>query len=56
METKILKWFEFRKKQLQTIKEGYIKQMEPLAEEIKRIDYEIFLLDDAITEARFQQI
>jgi len=55
MEASLLKWFEFRKKQLQTIKDGYLEQMKPIAEEIKRIDYELFLLDDAIAEGRFLQ-
>jgi hypothetical protein len=53
MEKALLKWFEFRKKQLETIKEGYLAQIKPLTEEIERIDYEIFLLNDAINEGAF---
>ena len=53
MERSLMKWIEFRKKQLETIKEGYLAQMKPLSEEIERIDYEIFLLNDAINEGIF---
>lgn len=53
MEKALVKWFEFRKKQLELIKEGYLAQMKPLSEEIEKIDYEIFLLNDAINEGAF---
>ena len=48
-----MKWIEFRKKQLEIIKEGYLAQMKPMSEEIEKIDYEIFLLNDAINEGIF---
>jgi hypothetical protein len=53
MEKGLLKWIEFRKKQLEIIKEGYLAQMKPMSEEIEKIDYEIFLLNDAINEGAF---